>query len=192
MESKLISLNKLYKIESPNKYDSIFHQLTVSTCQIKSNKLNNELMEQCKELSYKGKEILNGIDVKIEYNNSFDEGAMLAVSPCLLREVSEEEENALKQQHQQQNSKKQVKKSYEMQKFELIEKEMEKYRKYTKDMIGKMTRSEKDNIAITLDDYKSTMDVIANYIQENELWDIIEKVSSIANEIDNLLELFEN
>ena len=52
------------------------------------------------------KEILNNINVKIEYNSSFDEGTTLVVSPCLLREVSEEEENTLKQQCQQQNSRK--------------------------------------------------------------------------------------
>ena len=79
-----------------------------------------------------------------------------------------------------------------MQKFELIEKEMDKYRKLNKDVIKKMKRSEKEDIAITLDDYKSTMDMICNYVQEKELWDLIEKVSSITNEIENLLNLIDN
>ena len=43
-----------------------------------------------------------------------------------------------------------------------------------------------------IEDYKSTMDVVCAYIQENELWDMIEKVSSITNEIENLLTLFDN
>jgi len=62
-------------------------------------------MEQCKESIYRGKEILNGVDVKVEYNNTFGENTMLAVSPCLLTEISTEEENSLKKQHQQQKQK---------------------------------------------------------------------------------------
>ena len=69
---------------------------------------------------------------------------------------------------------------------------MEKYRKYTKDMIKNMKRSEKDDIAITLDDYKSTMDMICNYVQEKELWDLLEKVSLLTNEIEDLLNLIDN
>ena len=69
---------------------------------------------------------------------------------------------------------------------------MEKYRKYTKDMIKNMKRSEKDDIAITLDDYKSTMDMICNYVQEKELWDLLEKVSLITNEIEDLLNIIDN
>ena len=79
-----------------------------------------------------------------------------------------------------------------MQKLDLIEKEMEKYRKYTKDVIKKMKNSEKDDIATTLDDYKTTMDMICNYCQDNELWDLIEKVSALTNEIEDLLNLFDN
>ena len=195
MESKLINQNKLYRLESPNKFESIFHQMIVSINTIKNNKsLSNDLMEQCKESIYRGKEILNGVDVKVEYNNTFGENTMLAVSPCLLTEISTEEENSLKKQHQQQKQKtqKSTKKCYEMQKFDLIEREMAKYRKYTKDVIQKMTMSEKDNIAIILEDYKSTMDMISTYVQDNELWDMIEKVSSIINEIENLLSLFDS
>ena len=196
MESKLIYQNKLYRIESANKYNSIFHQMIVSTSTIKSNKsLSNDIVEKCQESIYKAKEILNGVDVKVEYNNTFDNDMMIAVSPCLLEELSPEEEISLKkhhQQQQQQKSQKNVKKSYEMQKFDLIEREMEKYRKYTKDDIKKMTTSEKDNIAITLEDYKSTMDIISTYVQDNELWDMIEKVSEIINEIENLLSLFDS
>ena len=114
----------------------------------------------------------------------------LAVSPCLLEEISEEEEKILKNKPKKEEKKE--KKSYEMQKLDLIEKEMEKYRKYTKEVIKKMKRSEKDDIAATLDDYKSTMDMICNYVQENELWDSIEKVSALTNEIEDLLNLFDN
>ena len=193
MESKLISQNKLYKIDSPNEFNSIFHQMVVSICPIKNSKsLNYDLLEKCKEKIYNGKDILNGIDVKVEYNNTFDENMMLAVSPCLLREISPEEENSLKNQKKPEKKEKKEKKSYEMQKFELIGREMAKYRKYTKEAINKMTRSENDNIAITLDDYKSTMDMICNYVQEKELWDMIEQVSVLTNEIENLLQLFDN
>ena len=190
MESKLIETNKLYKIESSNGFNSIFHQMIVSPVNLKNNKtLQYELLEQCNSSVFKGKDILNGIDVKVENNNSFDEDMLLAVSPCLLKNLTPEEENNFKNTK---NNKKIIKKSYEIQKFELIEREMNKYRKYNKDMINKMSQSEKDNIAITLDDYKSTMDVVCAYIQENELWDMIEKVSSITNEIENLLTLFDN
>ena len=190
METKLILQNKLYKIESSIGFNSIFHQMIVSTLDIKNNKvLKYELLEQCNSPIYKGINCLNGIDVKSEYNNSFDENMMFALSPCLLRDLLPEEENSLKNKK---NAKKQTKKSYEIQKFELIEKEMSKYRKYTKDMINKMSRSEKDNILITLDDYKATMDIICAYVQEKELWDMIEKVSMITNEIENLLALFDS
>ena len=69
---------------------------------------------------------------------------------------------------------------------------MNKYRKYTKDIIKKMKRSEKEDIAITLDDYKSTMDMICNYVQEKEMWDLLEKVSLITNKIEDLLNIIDN
>ena len=165
--------------------------MIVSIIPINNNKLNNDLIEKCKENTYNGKDILNGIDVKVEYNNTFDENMMLAVSPCLLRELSIEEENSLKKQENN-KQKKNVTKSYEMQKFDLIKREMEKYRKYTKEAIKKMTRSQKDNIALTLEDYKSTMEFICVYVQDKELWDMIEEVSSITNEIENLLNLIDS
>lgn len=191
MESKLIDQNKLYKLESPNEFESIFHQMIVSIFPINNNKLNNDLIEKCKENTCNGKDILDGIDVKVEYNNTFDENMMLAASPCLLRELSTEEENSLKKQENN-KQKKNVTQSYEMQKFDLIKREMEKYRKYTKEAIKKMTRSQKDNIALTLEDYKSTMEFICVYVQDKELWDMIEEVSSITNEIENLLNLIDS
>ena len=190
MEAKLINQNKLYKIDSANGFDSVFHQVIVSTITIKNyKKLNNDLMEECKESICKDKDILNGIDVKIEYNTTFDENTIIAVSPCLLREVSPEEEKSLKMKT---STQKQSKKSYEMQKFDLIKREMDKYRKYTKEMIGKMTRSERDNIGLTLDDYKSTMNNVIAYVQDNELWDLVEEVDSINNEIENLLNIIDS
>ena len=191
MKSILINMNKLYRIKSVNEYQSPFHDVVVSINPIKDNmKLSNDLVERCQESIYTGKDILNGIDVKVEYNESFGDNMKLALSPCLLNELSSEEENTLK--NQQKKEVKKEKKSYEMQKFELIEKEMNKYRKYTKEVIKNMKRSEKEDIAITLDDYKSTMDIICNYVQEKELWDLIEKVSSITNEIEQLLNLIDN
>ena len=149
-----------------------------------------KLLKNVKKIYITGKEILNGIDAKVEYNESFGEDMKLAVSPCLLEEISEEEEKILKNKPKKEEKKE--KKSYEMQKLDLIEREMEKYRKYTKDMIKNMKRSEKDDIAITLDDYKSTMDMICNYVQEKELWDLLEKVSLLTNEIEDLLNLIDN
>lgn len=189
MEAKLVNQNKLYKLDSANGFESVFHQVIVSTITIKNyKKLNNELMEECKESVCKDKDILNGIDVKIEYNSTFDENTIIAVSPCLLREISPEEEKALKTKT---NTQKQVKKSYEMQKFDLIKREMAKYRKYTKEMINKMSISERDNLGLTLDDYKSTMNNVTFYIQDNELWDLVEEVETINNEIENLLKLID-
>ena len=191
MKTKLISTEKLYRIKSINKYESALHDIIVYVNPIKEPfQLNNEIAEKCQENIYTGKEILNGIDAKVEYNESFGEDMKLAVSPCLLEEISEEEEKILKNKPKKEEKKE--KKSYEMQKLDLIEREMEKYRKYTKEIIKKMRRSEKDDIAATLDDYKSTMDMICNYVQENELWDSIEKVSALTNEIEDLLNLFDN
>ena len=190
MEAKLIEQNKLYKIDSANGFDSVFHQVVVSTITIKNcKKLNNDLMEECKESVCKDKDILNGIEVKIEYNSTFGENVIIAVVPCLLRELPPEEEKSLKMKT---NTQKQVKKSYEMQKFDLIKREMAKYQKYTKEMINKMTRSERDNIAMTLEDYKSTMDKVVNYVQDNDLYDMLEDVSSINNEIENLLKIIDS
>ena len=191
MKTILISPDKLYRIKSINQYQSVFHDSIVNINPIKEPlQLNNEIVEKCQENIYTGKEILNGLDVKIEYNDSFGDDMQLAISPCLLVELSVEEEIILKNKPKKEEKKE--KKSYEMQKLDLIEREMEKYRKYTVDVIKKMKRSEKDDIATTLDDYKSTMDMICNYVQENELWDSIEKVSAITNEIEDLLNLFDN
>ena len=191
METKLIDINKLYRLKSVKKYESTFHDVVISIIPIKEPiKLNNELLEKCQETLYNGKEILNGIDTKIEYNESFGDGTKLAVHPCLLVELTQEEEIALKNKPKKEVKKE--KKSYELQKLDLIEKEMNKYRKYTKDIIKKMKRSEKEDIAITLDDYKSTMDMICNYVQEKEMWDLLEKVSLITNEIEDLLNIIDN
>ena len=191
METKLIDINKLYRLKSVKKYESTFHDVVISIIPIKEPiKLNNELLERCQETLYNGKEILNGIDTKIEYNETFGDDTKLAVHPCLLVELTQEEEIALKNKPKKEVKKE--KKSYELQKLDLIEKEMNKYRKYTKDIIKKMKRSEKEDIAITLDDYKSTMDMICNYVQEKEMWDLLEKVSLITNEIEDLLNIIDN
>ena len=191
METKLIDINKLYRLKSVKQYKSTFHDVVISIIPIKEPiKLNNELLEKCQETLYNGKEILNGIDTKIEYNESFGDDTKLAVHPCLLVELTQEEEIALKNKPKKEVKKE--KKSYELQKLDLIEKEMNKYRKYTKDIIKKMKRSEKEDIAITLDDYKSTMDMICNYVQEKEMWDLLEKVSLITNEIEDLLNIIDN
>ena len=191
MKTILISPEKIYRLKSIDEYKSVFHDSFVFVKPVKDPfKLNNEIAEKCKENIYTGKEILNGLDVKIEYNESFGDDMNLAVAPCLLVELSAEEEYLLKNKPKKETKKE--KKSYEMQKLDLIEKEMVKYRKYTKEVIQKMKTSEKDDIATTLDDYKSTMDMICNYVQEKELWDYIEKVSIITNEIENLLNLFDN
>ena len=191
METNLINTNKLYRIKSIKQYESTFHDNIVLVYPIKEQiKLNSELLEKCQETIYNGKEILNGIDTKIEYNESFGDDMKLAISPCLLVELSQEEETALKNKPKKEVKKE--KKSYELQKLDLIEKEMNKYRKYTKDVIKKMKKGEKEDIAITLDDYKSTMDMICNYVQEKELWDLVEKVSLITNEIEDLLNIIDN
>ena len=191
METKLIDINKLYRLKSVKHYESTFHDVVISIIPIKEPiKLNNELLEKCQETLYNGKEILNGIDTKIEYNESFGDDTKLAVHPCLLVELTQEEEIALKNKPKKEVKKE--KKSYELQKLDLIEKEMNKYRKYTIDIIKKMKRSEKEDIAITLDDYKSTMDMICNYVQEKEMWDLLEKVSLITNEIEDLLNIIDN
>ena len=191
METKLIDINKLYRLKSVKHYESTFHDVVISIIPIKEPiKLNNELLEKCQETLYNGKEIINGIDTKIEYNESFGDDTKLAVHPCLLVELTQEEEIALKNKPKKEVKKE--KKSYELQKLDLIEKEMNKYRKYTKDIIKKMKRSEKEDIAITLDDYKSTMDMICNYVQEKEMWDLLEKVSLITNEIEDLLNIIDN
>ena len=97
MKTKLISPDKLYRIKSINQFESPFHDLIISINPIKEPfSLNNDIVEKCQENIYTGKEILNGIDAKVEYNDSFGDDVELAISPCLLEELSIEEENLLK------------------------------------------------------------------------------------------------
>ena len=84
MKTKLISPDKLYRIKSINQFESPFHDLIISINPIKEPfSLNNDIVEKCQENIYTGKEILNGIDAKVEYNDSFGDDVEVAISPCL-------------------------------------------------------------------------------------------------------------
>ena len=85
------------------------HILKRDKIYINSNEL---LLIKCQEKIYNGKEILNGIDAKVEYNDSFGDDTHLAVTPCLLVELSKEEEDSLKNQPKKEVKKE--KKSYEL------------------------------------------------------------------------------
>ena len=41
-----------------------------------------------------------------------------------------------------------------------------------------------------LDDYKSSMNSIGTYIERNELWDYIARISLLSVEIDDYIKLF--
>ena len=187
MEGIKIDENKLYLLISSDP-DSIFNKMYVTVGNIEE-KLNYDLMEQCNEFSYSLDNIPNGVDVTVTYDNNKNyvvEKMMLAVSPCLLQRLSTYEENQLKK-----NQIKELKdkKMSEMDKYFLISQKMTDFRKYNKEAIDKMEQKEKENLLITLNEYKENMVSILNYIEANEMWETLDQAVNIAAEIEDLIKL---
>ena len=80
----------------------------------------------------------------------------------------------------------------EMDKYFLISQKMPDLRKYNKEAIDKMEQKEKENLLITLNEYKGNMVSILNYIEANEMWETLDEAVNIAAEIEDLVKLFNN
>ena len=63
--------------------------------------------------------------------------------------------------------------------MEIIVKNIEKYKKYinNEEEIKKLSKKDKDIIIFTLEDYKNSLKGIESFIENNELWELIDKVS---------------
>ena len=67
---------------------------------------------------------------------------------------------------------------------------MKDYKKYNKEKIDKMEQNEKQNILSILKDYKESMNMILNFIQINEMWEVIDDAINLSKEIEDLIVLF--
>ena len=191
-----IEENRLYILESP-KIDSIFNKMYVQVNKIGEQILYN-LTEKCNEFPYSlgGVGVANlqdGVDVEVTYDNNkhyIVEPMMLAVSPCLLRRVSEYDEALLKK-----NKIKDItsnKNITQMDTYIKVKKNMDKYRKYNKESIGKMDPKQKDDIFLKLNQDKESMVGVLTYIEQMEMWEELEEGANISAEIEDLIKLFSN
>ena len=77
----------------------------------------------------------------------------------------------------------------DMERYFDIGQKMVEYRKYDKNKIKDMTFEEKDKLNFILNEYSKEMNGIMIYIQDNEMWDIIDEAMIIKSEITNLIKL---
>ena len=189
-----IEENKLYILDSP-KVDSIFNKMYVQVNKIEEQLLYN-LTEKCNEFPYSLGGLGNlqdGVDVQVTYDNNkhyIVEPMMLAVSPCLLRRVSEYDEALLKK-----NKIKDItsnKNITQMDTYIKVKKNMDEYRKYNKEEIGKMDQKQKDDILLKLNQDKESMVGVLTYIEQMEMWEELEDGANISAEIEDLIKLFSN
>jgi hypothetical protein len=189
-----IEENKLYILESP-KIDSIFNKMYVQVNKIEEQIIYN-LTEKCNEFPYSLGGIGNlqdGVDVQVTFDNNKHyvvEPMMLAVSPCLLRRVSEYDEAFLKK-----NKIKDItsnKNITQMDTYIKVKKNMDEYRKYNKEEIGKMDQKQKDDILLKLNQDKESMVGVLTYIEQMEMWEELEDGANISAEIEDLIKLFSN
>ena len=189
-----IEENKLYILDSP-KIDSIFNKMYVQVNKMEEQLLYN-LTEKCNEFPYSLGGLGNlqdGVDVQVTYDNNkhyIVEPMMLAVSPCLLRRVSEYDEALLKK-----NKIKDItsnKNITQMDTYIKVKKNMDEYRKYNKEAIGKMDQKQKDDILLKLNQDKESMVGVLTYIEQMEMWEELEDGANISAEIEDLIKLFSN
>ena len=189
-----IEENKLYILDSP-KIDSIFNKMYVQVNKMEEQLLYN-LTEKCNEFPYSLGGLGNlqdGVDVQVTYDNNkhyIVEPMMLAVSPCLLRRVSEYDEALLKK-----NKIKDItsnKNITQMDTYIKVKKNMDEYRKYNKEAIGKMDQKQKDDILVKLNQDKESMVGVLTYIEQMEMWEELEDGANISAEIEDLIKLFSN
>ena len=202
MESENIILNGMYKINSPNqeygfnnmivKIENIpNYSLNLDNSNIKSN---NEIFEKCDKIIFE-KPNHGVVDVKVlfdERKNIVNEIMKFALTPCLLVPLNSKEAMQLEKKY---NEKDKIitfgNDSYEIQKMEIIVKNIEKYKKYinNEEEIKKLSKKDKDIIIFTLEDYKNSLKGIESFIENNELWELIDIVSSIENEISEIIKI---
>mgnify|MGYP002624709647 CR=1 FL=1 len=189
-----IEENKLYNLESSNT-DSIFNKMYVNVNKIE-DKRNYDLIEKCNEFSYNLGEfgdIQDGVDVQVIYDNNKHyvvEPIMLAVSPCLLKNITAYEERLLNKNRI--NELKNDKNMSQMDIYISIKKNMNDYRKYNKETFDKLEQKKKDEIFLKLNQDKESMTNVCNYIQQMEMWETVEEAYNILEEIKNLINLFSN
>ena len=190
-----IEENKLYLLQSSNS-DSIFNKMYVKVKNI-FEKIKFDLMEKCDELIYdinNIENIQNSVDIEVNFDpdkNYVAEKMMLSVSPCLLKPISSYDENLLKKQmYKNVLNDGQIRESMtDMERYFDIGQKMVEYRKYDKNKIKDMTFEEKDKLNFILNEYSKEMNGIMIYIQDNEMWDIIDEAMIIKSEITNLINL---
>ena len=190
-----IEENKLYLLQSSNS-DSIFNKMYVKVKNI-FEKIKFDLMEKCDELIYdinNIENIQNSVDIEVNFDpdkNYVTEKMMLSVSPCLLKPISSYDENLLKKQmYKNVLNDGQIRENMtDMERYFDIGQKMVEYRKYDKNKIKDMTFEEKDKLNFILNEYSKEMNGIMIYIQDNEMWDIIDEAMIIKSEITNLINL---
>ena len=189
-----IEENKLYILESP-KIDSIFNKMYVQVNKIEEQIIYN-LTEKCNEFPYSLGGIGNlqdGVDVQVTYDNNKHyvvEPMMLAVSPCLIKRISEYDESLLKKNKiKDLTSNKNI---TQMDTYFKISKNMEEYRKYNKEAIEKLDQKQKDEIFSKLNQDRESMVSVLNYIEQMEMWETLDYAANISAEIEDLIKLFSN
>ena len=189
-----IEENKLYILESP-KIDSIFNKMYVQVNKIEEQIIYN-LTEKCNEFPYNLGGIGNlqdGVDVQVTYDNNKHyvvEPMMLAVSPCLIKRISEYDESLLKKNKiKDLTSNKNI---TQMEIYSKITKNMEEYRKYNKEAIEKLDQKQKDEIILKINQDKESMVDVLNYIEQMEMWETLDYAANISAEIEDLIKLFSN
>ena len=123
----------------------------------------------------------------------------MALSPCFLEKLSLEEEdlfinkqniNLPPQNIDREEIVKDFGKCVEMEKYETISKKVSELKKYNKDHVSKMSKEEKEKIRNLLEEYKNSLTIIDIYVNENEKWDLVDEISFLSSDIDDLLKLF--
>ena len=189
-----IEENKLYNLTSSNT-DSIFNKMYVTVNKIE-DKINYDLIEKCNEVPYSlggiG-DIQDGVDVQVTFDNNKHyvvEPMMLAVSPCLLKNISTYEENLL---NKNRNIDLNINKNMnQMDIYISITKNMNDYRKYNKETFDKLDQKQKEEIISKLNRDKESMTNVLKYIEQIEMWETLEEAYNISTEIENLIKLFSN
>ena len=178
MNSMQIEENKIYIINSPF-IDSIYNKMYIKVINF-DKKLNFELIEQCNEFSYSFdniENIQNGVDIQIVFDcqkNYVSESMMLSATPCLLKNISNYEETALKQNMP-------LNDSDEMKKYFLISQKIKEIKKINFE--NKYTKEEKDKLIDDLKEYSKSMEEILKYMEINEMWDNMEEAANISADI---------
>lgn len=200
IESFNICVGKIYRITSDS-MSSAFNHFYVKVDSVHENKSNYDIGEECSEsISLYEAPDVHRVDVSFMFDedkNAILEEMKFSFTPCLLKPVETKEEAALLMLYENKksamlNEAPVQNDSYEMKKFELISKEMKKYEKYRNDesLIKSMSKDDIEDNLFMLDDYKSSITSIGSYIERNELWDYIAKISLLSVDIEDYIKLF--